>query len=250
MKRREQMEYGNPIGSRLNFAASEAYRLLRTNIDFSLPDVEGCKVIGVTSSLRGEGKSTTAINIAYTMAQTGQRILLIEADLRLPTFAKRFNVKVAPGLSNLLAGQVDGHNMLQKCDLIDNLRVITAGDVPPNPAELLNSEQMASAIKVLSESFDVIIVDLPPISAVSDALIVSRLLSGMIVVVRENMCSRSNLKDTIRQLKFTDCKILGFVMTHVGSNSKRYGYYSKKRYGYYDSYGGYGESNRKKESVK
>ncbi len=247
LKQRGKQDYESSIGDSLNFGAAEAYKLLRTNINFSLPDVTGCKIIGVTSSLRGEGKSTTAINIAYTMAQTGQRVLLLEADLRLPTVSKRLNVNPTPGLSNLLVEQHSGNDLLQKCDLIDNMRVITAGDIPPNPAELINSDQMEAAMKAMAKTFDVIIVDLPPVSVVSDALIMSRLLSGMIVVVREGMCSRSNLKDTMRQLKFTDCKLLGFVMTHSGSHNKKYSYY-KKGHGSYGSYGEYGHSNHKKEA--
>ncbi len=234
--RRERRDYGRSLGGNLNFGAAEAYRLLRTNLDFSLPDVTGCKFIGVTSTLRGEGKSTTSVNTAYAMAQTGQRVLLIEADLRLPNAAKRLKLKTTPGLSNLLTGQCTMGAAVQGCELSETLRVITAGDIPPNPAELLNSEQMVSLLKALSEYFDVIIVDLPPISAVSDALIISRLMSGMIVVVREGMCSRSELNDTIRQLRFTDCKILGFVMTNSGVRESKYGYYRKKSHYYSSDY--------------
>ncbi len=234
--------YGKSLGGNLNFAAAEAYRLLRTNLDFSLPDITGCKVIGITSSLRSEGKSTTAVNVAYTMAQTGQRVLLLEADMRLPTAAQRLGLKATPGLSNLLVGQCSGAAVLQRCHLGENLRVITAGEIPPNPAELLNSEQMATAMEALKGCFDVIIVDLPPVSAVSDALIASRFLSGMVVVVREGACSRSELNETMRQLSFTDCKLLGFVMTNAGSRDRKYGYYKKyQKYGY-----GYGEQPEKK----
>ena len=96
------------IGKGLSFGAAEAYKLLRINLSFSLPKTSNCQVIGVTSSLRGEGKSTTSINIAYTMAETGKKVLLIEADMRLPVMAKRLKIRHAPGLSNLLAGQSSG----------------------------------------------------------------------------------------------------------------------------------------------
>ncbi len=235
--------YGMTFGSNLSFGAAEAYKLLRTNLNFSLPDVEGCKVLGITSTLRGEGKSTTAVNLAYTIAQTGQKVLLVEADLRLPTLSKRIGVKAAPGLSNLLAGQCNGNDALQKTNMAENLWVISAGDIPPNPAELLNSDQMAATIKFLSDYFSVIIVDLPPVSVVSDALIISKLLDGMVVVVRQNMCGRRELNDTIRQLKFTDCKILGFVMTDSRFHEKRYRRY--KRYEDGDSYHSYGHDSHK-----
>jgi len=227
------------IGENLSFAASEAYKLLRANLDFSLPDSGKCKVIGVTSALRGEGKSTTSINIAYTEALTGKRVLLLEADLRLPTIAKRLGIRSVPGISNLLAGQCKGGDILQPSGLIKNLWVVTSGDVPPNPSELLDSKQMEDVIKALSDSFDVIFVDLPPITAVSDALVISKLVSGMIVVVRQDYCDRASLSEVVRKLQFAEAKILGFVMTgsdvmlkSYKSNLryKRYGYYTSKKY--------------------
>ncbi len=220
-------DYAKVLGDGLNFDAAEAYRLLRTNLNFSLPDTVGCKIIGLTSTLRGEGKSTTSVNLSYTMAQTGQKVLLIECDLRLPTAAKRLDLKSRPGMSNLLTGQCTMAEAIQSTKLNPNMSIITSGDIPPNPAELLNSAQMVSTLQSLAERFDVIIVDLPPISAVSDALIVSRLLGGMVVVVREGVCSRSELANTIRTLKFSECKLLGFVMTGAGQRDRKYGYYKK-----------------------
>lgn len=223
------------IGSKLSFAAAEAYKLLRTNLDFSLPAEKGCKVIGVTSALRGEGKSTTAVNIAYTMAQSGGKVLLLEADLRLPTVAKRLGVESKPGISNLLAGQCSGNDILQKSGLISNLWVATAGDIPPNPAELLGSQQMAVTIQAMSDVFDVMIIDLPPVTAVSDALIVSKLVDGMVVVVRQDYCDRGALDEVVRQLRFVDGKILGFVMTGADTQKKGYKRYGKP-YGDYKSH--------------
>ncbi len=220
----------NPHSRRgtLDFDAAEAYRLLRTNLNFSLPDVSGCKIIGITSTLREEGKSTTAIHTAHTMAQTGKKVLLLEADLRLPVIGRYLNLKPAPGLSNLLVGQCNGAAVLQEASACPGMKVICAGDVPPNPAELLNSEQMAECVRFLANHFDAIIVDLPPVSPVSDALIMSRLLSGMLLVVRENACTRSQVAEAIRKLNFTDCTLLGFVMTGDSSRQKSdYGYPKK-----------------------
>lgn len=234
------------IGDHLHFGAAEAYKLLRTNLSFSIPDEAGCKIIGITSALRAEGKSTTAVNIAYSMAQNGQKVLMIEADLRLPTVAKRLHVMRKPGLSNLLVGQNNGAEVIQPSGLLSNLWVIAAGDIPPNPAELLGSEQMATVIRTLAKSFDVIVVDMPPVQVVSDALILSKLMSGMVVVVRQNVCDRKSLDETVRQLQFVDAKILGFVMTGVDNQQKGYGRYrrygqnSKYRYAY--RYGYYGKN--------
>ncbi len=230
------------LGGNLNFAAAEAYKLLRTNLDFSLPKDSGCRVIGVTSAMKGEGKSTTSINIAYTMAQSAGKVLLIEADLRLPTIAKRLKVKPRPGISNLLAGQCTGTDILQQSDLISNLWVATAGDIPPNPAELVGSKNMAKTIESMKNVFDVIIVDLPPITAVTDAVLVSKMVDGMIVVVRQNYCGRGVLDEVVRQLRFVEAKILGFVMTGADTQKKNY-----KRYG--RSYGDYGQPGTKGSGV-
>lgn len=219
------------LGENLSFAAAEAYKLLRTNLGFSLSDNTGCKVIGVTSAMKGEGKSTTSINMAYTMAQSRGRVLLMEADLRLPTVAKRLGLKQKPGITNLLVGQVPGNEILQKTNLISNLRVASAGDIPPNPAELLGSANMKTTIQTMSEAFDVIIVDLPPITAVTDAVLVSKIVDGM-VVVRQNYCDRDSLEEVVRQLRFANAKILGFVMTGADVQKKNY-----RRYG--KSYGDY-----------
>lgn len=216
------------LGDNLSFAAAEAYKLLRTNLNFSIPGNKKCKVIGVTSALRGEGKSTTSVNMAYTMAQSYGKVLLIEADMRLPTLAKRIRVQARPGLSNLLIGQCNGNEILQSSGLIDNLWVISAGSIPPNPAELLDSEQMAVTIQTMSDFFDVIIIDLPPLTAVSDALLVSKHTDGMVVVVRQEYCDRASVEEAVNQLRFVNAKILGFVMT--GADTQKKGY---KRYGSY-----------------
>ena len=220
------------IGDQLSFAGAEAYKLLRTNIEFSLPDEEGCRIIGVTSGMSGEGKSTTSINLAYSLAETGRRVLLMEADMRLPTLHDRIGVSAAPGLSNLLVGRCNGAEVLQKSGIQSNLYVISGGDIPPNPSELLGSDHMSVTIKVMSQSFDFIILDLPPVNVVADALVVSKFLSGMVVVVRQDYATRKSLSDLMRQLQFQDIRVLGFVLTRVSEHGS---YYKKN---YYKSYSG------------
>ena len=221
------------LGSGLNFASAEAYKLLRTNLGFSLPVDEGqCRVIGVTSSVTGEAKSTTAINLAYTLAQTSKQVLLLEADLRLPTVAKRLKLKQAPGVSNLLVGQCAGNDVLQESGLIPNMWVATAGNVPPNPAELVGSKRMATAIKAFSKVFDVIVVDLPPVNVVTDALLLNEATDGMIHVVRQGYCDKAALEEAVSQQRFAGTKILGFVMTDADTQEKSY---YKKQYGGYGS---------------
>lgn len=222
----------------LSFAASEAYKLLRTNLMFSMPD-KPCRILGVTSSVRGEGKSTTSVNLAYTIAQAGKRTLLIDADMRLPSVATKLNISSDPGLSNLLAGLASENEALRKSDYFDNWYILPAGTIPPNPSELLGSEKMHSLLERFSEIFDVIIIDLPPVNIVADALVISSWTDGLIVVVRENYSDRKALGACMYQIRQIGSKFLGFVMTDadVGEKSyKRYGKYGH-RYGYGYSYG-------------
>lgn len=213
----------------LNLGAAEAYKLLRTNLDFTLPAGKKCRILGVTSALRGEGKSTTAVNIAHTMAQSGGKVLLIEADLRKPSLAERLQILQKPGLSNLLVGQCSGNDILQRSNLIANLWVTTAGEVPPNPAELLGSQYMSATLAAMAEAFDVIVLDLPPVTDVSDTLILSKLVDGMVLVVRQDYCDRSALDQAVGQLGFVEAKILGFVMTGGEKRKKGHQPYGSSR---------------------
>ena len=232
----------------LSFAASEAYKLLRTNLQFSISE-EKCQVFGITSSVRGEGKSTTSVNLAYTFAQAGKEVLLIDADMRLPSVSSKLSIPGAPGLSNLLAGLQDEISCVQVSRYFENWYILPAGDIPPNPSELLGSERMKSLIARFSKKLDVIILDLPPINIVADALVVSPWTNGLIVVVRQNYSERKALDACIQQIRNVNAKFLGFVMTdaETGSGSyKKYGKYGKK-YGYGYEYGK-GVDEKAKES--
>ena len=233
----------------LSFAAAEAYKLLRTNLMFSLPD-KPCRVLGVTSSIRGEGKSTTSVNLAYTLAQAGKRTLLIDADMRLPSVAGKLEIHGRPGLSNLLAGLVAEDDAIRQSKQLSNWYILPAGDIPPNPSELLGSERMHALLERYSQAFDFIVVDLPPINIVTDALVISAWTDGLIVVVRQNYTDGKALNACMYQTKQLGSKFLGFVMTDaaVGKGSyKRYGKYGSK-YGYDYGYGyenAGGKSHRK-----
>lgn len=236
----------NTIGDNLNFAAAEAYKLLRTNIMFALPDEKKCRIIGVTSSCSGEGKSTTTLNLANMLAEAGAWVLLIEADMRLPTLCQRLNIKNTPGLSNLLAGLSDASEAIQASGLHERMRVITSGDIPPNPSELLGSRQMQDLLKDYANDFDFILLDLPPVTAVSDALVISRLADGMVMVVRQDYASRRVLGEAMRQLQYVQARVLGFVMTHAGAGGGKYRY---KKYGRNYGYGyGYGYGQKKEKA--
>lgn len=230
------------LGESLSFAATEAYKLLRTNLFFCLHAEGGkqCPVVGVTSSVQGEGKSTTAINLAYMLAEDEKRVCLIEGDMRAPTLNSRLRLRRSQGLSHVLAGLGTVQDALCKAGLHENLSVITAGEMPPNPAELLGSERMVRMTELLGGMFDYVIIDLPPITVVADALAVSGVLDGMIVVVEEGVCTKRELADAMQRLEVIREKILGFVVTHAEGAKGRYG---KKRYGYGYGYG-YGHQQK------
>ena len=235
-------EQQHMIGDRLNFASAEAYKLLRTNLMFSFTDEDKCRIVGITSSLKGEGKSLTAINLAYTIAETGKKVLLMECDLRLPNIAKRLELEPTPGLSNLLVGLNTASEVVQKGVLQTDLDVIVAGDLPPNASELLESSRMQYALEKLSEYYDYVILDLPPVTAVADALVASKLTSGMVVVVRQDYATRAALAETMRQMQYANARVLGFVLNGVVDSELPY---QKRYYKYGYEYGyGYGEQRK------
>lgn len=220
------------FGPNLNFAATEAYKLLRTNIMFSFPGEGACHVIGITSSVQCEGKSSTACNTAYALAEAGESVLLLEADLRRPTIASKLGLARTPGLSNLLVARSDYHDVLQHCPVSPGMHVITGGDIPPNPSELLGSNRMAQLIDQLRNEYDYIIVDMPPVTAVSDAIVASKLLDGIAVVVRAGVANQQMLAEALRQLRMVDVRILGFVYRDTDTGGRQYSKGYRKNYKY------------------
>lgn len=225
----------NQFGANLNFAVREAYKRLRTNVIYSLPKKEDNSglIIGVTSAMKGEGKSSTSLNLAYTLAEAGSQVAVVEADLRLPGISSQLKIKPVPGLSDYLVSPGSQTISIRRAPINSNLFVVPAGTLPPNPSELLGSQQMSALLRALAGKFDYVIVDLPPIGAVTDALIIAKQTDGMLLVVRQNYAHKRALNEAIQQLNIAKAKILGFVMNDVGSGSKHYG---KKKYGYYQEY--------------
>lgn len=233
----EQWDYKTMFGPNVSFAVKESYKLLRTNIAFSFPEDGKCRVVGVTSAVQSEGKSTTSCNMAYALAEAGARVLLIDADLRRPSIASKLQLARTPGLSNLLVSNWNYRELLQQCTLAPNLDIITSGDIPPNPSELLGSNRMAQIISELSGVYDYIVLDLPPATIVSDAVAISKLLDGVVLVVRKGVSNRQMMADTMRQLKLVNLRILGFVYRDGGKDKKTYRGKYKDRYRYDYGYG-------------
>ena len=229
----------------LSFAGKEAYKRLRTNLQFSFPESDGgCSIVGITSSQPAEGKSLTSINLAFSLAQLDKKVLLIDADMRRSSIDTKLGIDVRPGLSNLLTDVNNSGGTIKNYEPEDEsvgFSIIPAGDVPPNPSELLNSDRMARLVAKLRTMFDYIVIDLPPVGAVVDAQTVSRLVDGMLIVLREDHTSKYVLEDCVQQLKLTNTRILGFVVNGSvdgASKGSSYGKYGK--YGYYsNSYNSY-----------
>lgn len=234
----------------LEFTAREQYKLLRTNLGFTLPEGQKCPIIGVTSSMRGEGKSTTSVNLSYVLAENGKKVLLIDGDLRIPSIAKKMDIPASPGLTDLLMGYDPKQFDEFRSSVLDKWYILPAGDLPPNPSELLGSRRMKVLLQALTEIFDYIVIDLPPVNIVSDALAISNHISGMVVVIREDYTEKKELERCFRQLKLSNANVLGCVMNESKSGKGSYGKYKKYRYYKYYRYSSYYESYESKGSSK
>ena len=232
------------IGPNISFAASEAYKTLRTKLQFSFADENNCRVIGLSSALSGEGKSLTAVNLAYTLSQLDKKVLLVDCDMRRPTLAEKLGIMKYPGLSNFLSRQCALEDLVQECALKEGenpVHVITAGQNPPNPMELLSSDRMAKALDTLRGVYDYVILDLPPVGEVSDAMAIAKQTDGILLVVRQNYCDRSVLSDAVQQFAFIQAKVLGVVFNCTVESSGN-GYYKRYYKHYYKRCRGYGRS--------
>jgi capsular exopolysaccharide synthesis family protein len=219
--------------------AAEAYRSLRTSIQFAGLDHK-CRTILVTSSSPGEGKSTTVANFGVVMAQTGQRVCLIDSDLRRPTLHRVFGLSNSKGLTTaLLEGLPFGQ--VAQATSVPNLFVLTSGPVPPNPAELVGSNRMRESLEAAVDDFDMILLDSPPLVSVSDAVALSSFTDGVVLVVQTGKVPHEVIRRAANQLHAVKGRILGVVMNAV--NLKRDGYYYDY-YRYYQSY--YSQSEGKK----
>lgn len=239
---RKQADKREKICENLSFAAKEAFKRLRTNVVLRFPDGDSPgHIIGVTSAQPSEGKSTVAINLAYSLAELGKNVLLVDADMRRSSVHEKLGVEKTPGLSDLMAGSNSINASIRKYVSSKEqatFDIIPGGTVPSNPSEILNSKRMESFLHTLATAYDYVILDLPPVGVVTDAAAIAAQTDGMIFVLRENYCPRGLLSDCVAQLQEARANILGFVINGALEGAgKKYGYGSYgKGYGSYGSY--------------
>ncbi len=232
--KRDKRESRDPGSFRLNpqspMDVVESYAKLRMNLIYTLADKESHSVL-VTSSISGEGKSTISANLAISLATSGKKVLLVDADMRRTSQRTVFHYEAdLPGLSNALIGAVSWRDCLLRAE--ENLDILPAGHLPPNPAELLESAAMGRLLKEMEAQYDMVLMDTPPINIVSDPLALSRIAAGAIFLVRQNYSDHREIRKALRSAEMTGMELLGFVF--YGEHVRQGSYYSYRHYkGYY-----------------
>lgn len=209
------------------FVVKEAYNSIRTNLLF-IQQGEKCPVFVITSPSANNGKSINSINLAISFAQMGKRTLLIDADMRNPTIHRMFSIPVKNGLSEILAGLTDNITV-SKTD-IENLSLLTAGKIPPNPAELLSSARMDKLLQFVKEHYDCVFIDTPPVNLVTDATSFVSKATGYIIIVKSGNTDIQEVKAAVSSLEHINANIVGFLLNNVSVGGKNYYSYYRSRY--------------------
>lgn len=218
----------------LDFRTKEAYKTLRTNLSFAGKDI---KVISLTSCTPGEGKSSISFQLCMSLAESGKKTILVDADMRKSVLRGRYKAsREKYGLSHYLSGQAEFDDVCCRTN-IENLDIIFAGPVPPNPSELLGSDSFRKLLELLRWKYDYVIVDTPPLGSVVDGAVASAYCDGAVIVIESGAVSHKFVKSVKEQLDRVGCRVLGCVLNKV--NLKKSTYY-KKYYNYYSGYGYYG----------
>ena len=217
--------------------AAEAYRVIRTSVQFAQAGKE-LQTIALTSCTPNEGKSTTIANLAIVLTQAGKSVLIMDCDMRNPTVHKNFNLSNKIGLSSCISMGTAVADAVQETG-IESLDALTAGVIPPNPSELLGSERMQNILQRAKEEYDYVLIDTPPVLPVTDSLVLSRMVDGLILVIDSGEIKVEMARDVKNQLVHAGANILGVVLNKVRSEHHGYGY------GYYYYYGHDGEKHKK-----
>ncbi len=225
-----EQKTGEQPKNQVPFAVIEAYKAIRTNLMFAMPNA-ACKMFEVSSPSAGEGKSTCAVNLAVAYSQLGQRVLLLDADLRKPSIHRKLHLNNAKGLSSILVGFCPVEEAITHIN--PNFDVIVSGPLPPNPAELLSSDSMGDLLDRMRGTYDCVIIDTPPLNVVSDALALSPKTEGIVMILQNNRTTHDHYQKAAAGLEFAGAKLLGVVINDSDEKSARYKYSGKKyKYGY------------------
>ncbi|TDM12386.1 CpsD/CapB family tyrosine-protein kinase [Macrococcus lamae] len=226
-KSKSKLKRGNDRARRLitledpKSPISEQFRTLRTNISFSTPGAQ-LQALLVTSSVQQEGKSTVSANLAIVFSQNNERVLFIDADMRKPTVHNTFGVKNAVGLSTLLTAQSTLKQSIQPTE-VENLDVLCAGPIPPNPSELLNSSGFDEMLKELRQYYDLIVFDSPPVLSVTDSQIISSKVDGIVLVIDKQDNNKANVKEAKELITVSEhSKLLGIVFNNDEYDTDKY----------------------------
>lgn len=237
-KKNESLHITDPaklLKGNSSFAIKEAYNAIRTNLMFTQHG-DKCPIFVITSPTANNGKTINSANLAISFAQMGKKTLIIDSDMRNPSLHKLFGLSSKNGLSEILAGLTDNISV-SKTD-IENLSVLTAGKIPPNPAELLASERMDKLLDFVREHYDCVFIDTPPVNLVTDATVFAQKTTGYILIIKTDTTKLPELKVTVNTLETLNSSILGFIINDINSNKKRY-------YSYYTKYSKYYAYNYK-----
>ena len=244
MAENRELKQVNPGGKRkgrtaraceyLTYSGKEAFKRLRTNVLIALGESEKkCRIIGVTSAQPSEGKSTVSVNLAYSLAELGESVLVIDGDMRRPAVHDIVGASQIPGVSDILTGKSGLNEAVVRYKSTADSTVfdlIPGGEITDHPAELLNSSRFSKMLDVVSTVFDYVVVDLPPVNAVIDAVNVAKHTDGLVVVLREDHCPRYVLNECMEQLRYAKANILGFVMNGcIEGAGKHYQYHYKNQ---------------------
>lgn len=218
---------------------AECSRAIRTNLHFMSTD-NPLRTLMLTSAMPKEGKTTSTISLAITMAQAGQKVLVVDTDMRRPRVHRSFNISNEVGISSLILGDANSEQAIVHSEL-SGLDVLPCGPVPPNPSELMHTKRFAEVVEGLKGQYDKILFDAPPVGAVTDPVILGTQVDGVVLVVKTGKTPRAQVQQALRSLQDANVRLLGLVLNDMDINTKKYGYYYGKYYRYGRYYGNYGE---------
>lgn len=224
---------------------AEAFRSLRTNITFASVDRPLRRIL-VTSPMPADGKTTVVCNLGVVLAQGEKKTLLIDADLRRPSIQTQFGLPNRVGLTDMFVRPLEAFSIVTQSDTAPRLAIITSGNLPPNPSELLSSKMMSELLDRLNQVFDVIVIDSPPVLTVTDAVALAPTMDGVILVIKPGVTKLSVFQQALEQLHSVGAHVLGVVLNGVEPTNRKYGYYYNRYYSKYSQYyGGYGTKQKK-----